>query len=192
MANGYDAEGNVAPDPSGGITNDAAAWLAEQNGTVVLARRVADARGLFVRRYRRRERVGHAQRRWQLGEYFGSMCWRAREDVAVSRIEPSHFDSATVYVAYDNHRENDLVPYLCVSNDYGKTFHSIASGLPTERPNYVYVVREDLISIAPCSMWEPSLRSSPLWIVVRTGSGFATTSRLSRSTISRSNPATTN
>ncbi|HTR78508.1 MAG TPA: hypothetical protein VMH39_10370, partial [Gemmatimonadaceae bacterium] len=35
MANGYDADGNVAPDPSGGITNDAAAWLAEQNGTVV-------------------------------------------------------------------------------------------------------------------------------------------------------------
>jgi photosystem II stability/assembly factor-like uncharacterized protein len=61
----------------------------------------------------------------------------------VSRIEPSHFDSATFYVSFDNHRENDFTPYLYVTTDFGKTFTSIANRLPQGGPDFVHVVRED-------------------------------------------------
>ncbi|MFL5580496.1 MAG: VPS10 domain-containing protein [Gemmatimonadaceae bacterium] len=61
----------------------------------------------------------------------------------VSRIEPSGFDSATVYVTFDNHRRNDFTPYVYVSNDFGRTFRSIAATLPTGAPDFVHVIRED-------------------------------------------------
>jgi hypothetical protein len=61
----------------------------------------------------------------------------------VSRVEPSHFDTATVYVTFDNHRENDFRPYVYVSNDFGKTFRSISNNLPTGSADFVHVIRED-------------------------------------------------
>jgi hypothetical protein len=61
----------------------------------------------------------------------------------VSRIEPSHHDSATFYVSYDNHRVNDFTPYLYVTTDYGSTFRSIDSNLPTGGPGFIHVIRED-------------------------------------------------
>ncbi|HJU64255.1 MAG TPA: hypothetical protein VJ596_01200, partial [Gemmatimonadaceae bacterium] len=61
----------------------------------------------------------------------------------VVRIEPSHFDSATVYVAFDNHRVNDLEPYLYVSSDFGRTFRSIVNNLPRGGADFLHVVRED-------------------------------------------------
>ncbi|MBO0861851.1 MAG: hypothetical protein J2P21_25845 [Chloracidobacterium sp.] len=59
----------------------------------------------------------------------------------VSRVEPSHFDAATCYVAIDNHRNDDLKPYLFVTRDYGATWTSITNNLPIGNVN---VVREDL------------------------------------------------
>jgi hypothetical protein len=64
----------------------------------------------------------------------------------VSRIEPSHHDSATVYVTFDNHRNGDFTPYVFVSNDFGKTFRSIAAGLPSGGVNFVHVIREDPVN----------------------------------------------
>lgn len=61
----------------------------------------------------------------------------------VSRIEPSYADVNTFYVAFDNHRNNDFGVYLYKTNDGGKTFHSIASDLPTGGVDYVHVIRED-------------------------------------------------
>ncbi|HEX5436539.1 MAG TPA: hypothetical protein VFW98_05250 [Gemmatimonadaceae bacterium] len=61
----------------------------------------------------------------------------------VSRIEPSHFDSLTFYVSFDNHRTNDFTPYLYVTHNGGKSFASIANNLPTGGPNHVHVIRED-------------------------------------------------
>ncbi len=61
----------------------------------------------------------------------------------VSRVEPSHFDTATVYVTFDNHRENDFKPYVFVSTDFGKTFRSIVNNLPTGGVDFVHVIRED-------------------------------------------------
>ena len=62
----------------------------------------------------------------------------------VSRIEPSHFDLNTFYITYDNHRRGDFTPYAFVTNDGGRTFRSIAAGLPRGGPDFVHVIREDL------------------------------------------------
>ncbi len=61
----------------------------------------------------------------------------------VSRIEPSHFDTATFYVTFDNHRRNDFTPYVFATSNYGTSFVSIASNLPTGQPDFVHVIRED-------------------------------------------------
>ena len=58
----------------------------------------------------------------------------------VSRVEPSAFDSATVYVSFDGHRSDDFRPYVFVSTDFGRTFRSIGANLPATE--YVHVVRE--------------------------------------------------
>ncbi len=68
-------------------------------------------------------------------------------ELAVARIEPSHFDSLTFYVAFDNHRYNDFTPYLYATTDGGKTFKSIANNLPKDMPgDFLHVVREDPVN----------------------------------------------
>jgi hypothetical protein len=59
----------------------------------------------------------------------------------ISRIDASHFDPATAYVAVDGHRSDDLKPYLFVTHDYGATWTSIVSNLPLF--GNIQVVRED-------------------------------------------------
>ncbi len=62
----------------------------------------------------------------------------------VSRVEPSHFDTLTAYVTFEDHRVNDFTPYVYVTNDGGKTFHSIVNDLPTGGvAEFVHVIRED-------------------------------------------------
>ena len=60
----------------------------------------------------------------------------------ISRVEASHFDQATAYVAVDGHRSDDLKPYVFVTTDFGKTFRNITGNLP--QFGNVQVVREDL------------------------------------------------
>ena len=59
----------------------------------------------------------------------------------ISRIDASHFDPATAYVAIDGHRSNDLKPYIYVTRDFGRTWTPITNGLPPY--GNVQVVRED-------------------------------------------------
>lgn len=66
----------------------------------------------------------------------------ANDTYQVSRVEPSHFDAATCYVTIDNHRNDDLKPYVFVSRDYGATWTNIANNLPAV--GNVNVIREDL------------------------------------------------
>ncbi|MBT8395576.1 MAG: glycosyl hydrolase [Gemmatimonadetes bacterium] len=61
----------------------------------------------------------------------------------VSRIEPSHHDAGRVYVTFDNHRRGDFTPYVVVSEDMGESFRSISSNLPTGKPDFAHVIRED-------------------------------------------------
>ena len=62
----------------------------------------------------------------------------------VSRIEPSHFDSTTFYVTFDNHRRDDYNPYVFVTNNFGQSFTSIVNNLPTGQTDFVHVIREDV------------------------------------------------
>ncbi len=56
-------------------------------------------------------------------------------------IEASHFDPEAAFVAIDRHRLDDLRPYVLRTRDGGKTWTSIARGIPDG--SYVNVVRED-------------------------------------------------
>ena len=58
----------------------------------------------------------------------------------VFKIGVSPFNASTAYVAYDNHEMDDRKPYVYATDDYGRSWHSMAKGLP-EQP--VLVVRED-------------------------------------------------
>ncbi len=62
------------------------------------------------------------------------------DETFVSRVEPSHFDAGTCYVAFDAHRTDDHKPYVYVTKDYGETWTAIANNLPAGNVN---VVRED-------------------------------------------------
>ncbi len=57
-----------------------------------------------------------------------------------SRVEASHFDARTAYVAFDGHRTDDYATYLYKTTDLGKTWKSIKGNLPF---GWVHVVRED-------------------------------------------------
>jgi photosystem II stability/assembly factor-like uncharacterized protein len=59
----------------------------------------------------------------------------------VSLVEPSPHDAATAYVVFDNHRLDDMRPYLYQTTDAGKTWTSLAKGLPQDV--YLHAVRED-------------------------------------------------
>jgi hypothetical protein len=64
----------------------------------------------------------------------------------VSRIEPSSHDASRFYITFDNHRRGDFTPYVLATDDGGQTFRSIASNLPTGGPDFVHVVRENLVN----------------------------------------------
>jgi len=48
----------------------------------------------------------------------------------VSDVEPSRFDENVIYASFDNHKRDDFAPYILRSDDYGKSWESIAAGLP--------------------------------------------------------------
>jgi photosystem II stability/assembly factor-like uncharacterized protein len=60
--------------------------------------------------------------------------------IYVSRITPSAFAEGTVYASFDGHRSDDFKPWVFMSTDYGETWRSISSNLPT---GSVYVIKED-------------------------------------------------
>ena len=64
------------------------------------------------------------------------------EGLYMSRIEASHHDAETAYLAIDGHRTNVFEPYALVTRDGGKSWSSITGNLPKNTP--VKVVREDL------------------------------------------------
>jgi photosystem II stability/assembly factor-like uncharacterized protein len=58
----------------------------------------------------------------------------------VSRLAASAFDLGTVYMTQNGKREDDFTPYVWRSTDFGKTWTSIAAGIPLGPVN---VIRED-------------------------------------------------
>ncbi len=61
----------------------------------------------------------------------------------VSKIEPSHFDAATAYLAVDFHLMDNRDPWLFKTTDFGKTWKKISGGLPQGPLAYARVVAED-------------------------------------------------
>ncbi len=58
-----------------------------------------------------------------------------------SSIEPSHFDRATAYAAFDGHQTGDMTPYLFRTTDMGRTWESLSND---SLIGYCHVIREDL------------------------------------------------
>jgi photosystem II stability/assembly factor-like uncharacterized protein len=62
----------------------------------------------------------------------------------VAKIEPSHFEGGTAYVAVDDHLMDSREPYLYKTTDYGATWKRINGDLPDKHPlSYVRAVAED-------------------------------------------------
>jgi photosystem II stability/assembly factor-like uncharacterized protein len=59
----------------------------------------------------------------------------------VSLIEPSPFEAGTAYLVVDNHRQDDMKPYLWRTTDFGESWTSLAAKLPPDV--YLHAVRED-------------------------------------------------
>ena len=59
----------------------------------------------------------------------------------ISIIEPSPFDPAVAYVAATCYKVDDFTPYLYKTQDYGKTWSKITSGIPEN--DFTRVVRAD-------------------------------------------------
>ena len=63
------------------------------------------------------------------------------EWTVISMIEPSPHDPATAYVAATRYKLDDFQPYLYKTNDYGRTWTKITSGIPDH--DFTRVIRED-------------------------------------------------
>jgi photosystem II stability/assembly factor-like uncharacterized protein len=59
----------------------------------------------------------------------------------IARIRASQHDTASVYVAAENHQNGDFAPYLLKSTDSGRTWKSIAGDLPAR--GSTYAIAED-------------------------------------------------
>ena len=61
----------------------------------------------------------------------------------VSNIEASRYDAATAYISVDGHQANNRDPWAYKTNDYGKTWKLITTGLPHTPLSYAHIIRED-------------------------------------------------
>jgi photosystem II stability/assembly factor-like uncharacterized protein len=62
----------------------------------------------------------------------------------ISKIEPSHFNGGTAYVAVDAHLMDSREPYIFKTIDYGATWKRVSGDLPNTHPlSYVKAVAEN-------------------------------------------------
>ena len=96
------------------------------------------------------------------------------DQLYMTRIVASHADAGTVWVAGDNHRNDDMAPYLYVSNDFGESWRAITDGIPDgwstnalkQHPraaNLLFAGNEigTYFSIDAGNSWHPLLRNMP-------------------------------
>jgi photosystem II stability/assembly factor-like uncharacterized protein len=62
----------------------------------------------------------------------------------IRKIEPSHFDAGTAYIAVDYHMMDNREPFIYKTTDFGQTWKKISDGLPQKHPlAYVLSVAEN-------------------------------------------------
>ncbi|NBO63764.1 MAG: glycosyl hydrolase [Acidobacteria bacterium] len=61
--------------------------------------------------------------------------------IQINSIEPSSFDAGTAYVAATMYKSDDNRPYLYKTNDYGRSWKKIVTGIP--ETSFTRVIRED-------------------------------------------------
>jgi len=59
------------------------------------------------------------------------------KETHVSRVEASPFDPGAAYVTFDGHRTDDHNPYVFATKDFGETWTSLKSNLPTGNVNVI-------------------------------------------------------
>ena len=62
----------------------------------------------------------------------------------IRMIEPSRYEAGTAYVVVDNHRLDDVKPYLYRTTDFGETWQRLDASLPQDV--YLHAVREDPVN----------------------------------------------
>ena len=65
-----------------------------------------------------------------------------QKNTRVSIIEASHFNAGTAYVAAKRYQMDDRTPYIWKTNDFGKHWRKIITGIRAD--DYVHVIREDI------------------------------------------------
>ena len=65
------------------------------------------------------------------------------QDRWVSRVEPSTHERDRAYLTLNGYRQDDITAYVYVTEDLGRTWTSLAGGLPAEAVN---VIREDPVN----------------------------------------------
>ncbi|MEO6447238.1 MAG: sialidase [Gemmatimonadaceae bacterium] len=62
----------------------------------------------------------------------------------VRKIDASHFDAGTAYLAVDGHTNDDRRPYVFKTTDFGRTWSSVRGDLPDTHPlDYVLAISEN-------------------------------------------------
>jgi photosystem II stability/assembly factor-like uncharacterized protein len=61
----------------------------------------------------------------------------------VSNVEPSRTDAGTAYITVDFHQMNNRDPFVYKTADYGKTWTSLAAGIPKSVFSYCHWIHED-------------------------------------------------
>ncbi|HEY3380419.1 MAG TPA: hypothetical protein VGK32_01550 [Vicinamibacterales bacterium] len=93
----------------------------------------------------------------------------------VTRIEPSHFDAGTAYIAVDFHLMDNRDPFIYRTTDFGQTWKKISDGLPAKHPlAYVRTVaespnRKELLFAGTGHGFYYSLDEGAHWTELQTG-----------------------
>ncbi|MEJ2237077.1 MAG: hypothetical protein P8X82_02160, partial [Gemmatimonadales bacterium] len=124
-------------DTSGGLTYDASA--AENHTTIITIAPSPVERGLIW--------VGTDDGNVQITRD-GGASWEnvvgrindVPEATWVPHIEPSKFDGGTAFVAFDDHRRSNQMPYIYKTTDYGRSWESLVTD---DIEGFIHVVEQD-------------------------------------------------
>jgi hypothetical protein len=75
------------------------------------------------------------------GATWSNVTPRGLPEGQINAIDVSPHDPGTAYISVARYKLNDFAPYAFKTNDYGRSWTKIVSGLPSD--NFVRVVRED-------------------------------------------------